>query len=794
MHQIGDGVLGPVFRAYDPEGDRLVAVKAFTIDLTPEQADLFADALRRIVEVGLDHPAIVAPMNAGLEDGVPFMAQEYVTAESLDVAMRHYAPAQPERMLTFVRQLAAAVDAAHVRGVVHGAMHLRDVFVTPDDARATGFGVASALEHVGLRVPVRRPYTAPEMITGRRWGPEADRFAVATIAYELLTGKRATGPGDEVLARLVEVETADVADPAGLQQAFRNALADDPALRPASAVGFVAALGDAVGVDADETTPAMAASDTNAAADSAKIAILLDDLTPDQPSGAEPAGNASLEPLVDRELDQPADDPADTDLEALDRALEGLAPPPDGSGDDVAPPDTGELAVTERETPSTEVAAGDARLDDDVADDESDEETHAAVPTHEREPLLPLEPEEPALAATSDVETLATGPSEMTVADAIAAYEVAPADDEAEDTDEQDSYAPLMAADVREPPDQPEDEDEEQGLTAEGDDQTDEGDPNAVAEPPFVVSDGGVPPPWEELPPPPSRTSVRAMVPVAIAMAIGVLVAYVVSVGLGTTEDDDPAVPTDVAAAAVEPMSATSPMSPASLVSPASPESSTANVDDGAERAWSEQQVDAAPNDADAADRTAVDTAPAEVAAAAPPSTTPTPLLEASVAPPPSVGWILVRTDPPGATVRVDGHERGVAPLSLADMPHGTYRLEVSAPGYTSEEREVAISADTAVAAVSVMLARVPEAAVAETRASPAADGSVYVDSRPPGAAVFVDGERVGVTPLLVPDVTAGSHRVRIEGNGYQPWTTTVTVRATQRARVAASLEPGTRR
>lgn len=751
MHQIGIGVLGPVFRTYDPDRDRLVAVKAFTVDLTPEQASLFVDALKEIIEVGLEHPAIVAPLDAGLEDGTPFMAQEYVTAESLDVAMRHYAPAQPQRLLTFVRQLAAAVDAAHARGVVHGTMHLRDVFVTPDDARTTGFGVASALEHVGLRVPVRPPYTAPEMIAGRRWGPDADRFAVAAIAYEVLTGKRVAGSDEEVLARLVEVETADVADPAGLQQAFRNALADDPALRPASAAGFLGALGDALGVSADDATFAVAMSDRHSLTDTEKNANLLHDNVADETSEEESDEVASLALHTDRELEQTAGS-AEEDRDDLGHSVEKLTLSPDES--DASEPAQAHdvLMVAGSETPDVEVAAGDTDPHDDEADRGFKEETNAATPIRERELLLPLGPEATEEADEDRLQTkeedqrkwvASTDPFEMTVGDAIAAY----------------------AADVADG------EDEEPTLTV-----------------PEVRETGSGPLPGDETPPPPSQTSVRAMLQVAVAMVIGVLVAYVVSVGLGTIEDDYTTAQTGVATNAVEPVVA------------------TLNVDEPVEGALSEQRHDAASDDvsvpADVGSQPLALGGPVEsVVQGAIETPLPTEALSAPLRAPasvePGVGWLLVRTEPPGATVRVDGRERGMTPLSLADIPHGTYRLEVSAPGYASQEREVAISADISVAAVSVMLARTPEAvaaAAAESSVTPATDGSLYVDSRPTGAVVFVDEERVGVTPLLVPDVVAGSHQVRIEGNGYLPWTTHVTVRAAQRARVAASLEPGTRR
>ena len=69
-----------------------------------------------------------------------------MAAESLDVAMRHYAPAAIDTVMPFITQLAGAIDFARAAGVGHGALHPRDIFMTPDEARATGFGVVEALE------------------------------------------------------------------------------------------------------------------------------------------------------------------------------------------------------------------------------------------------------------------------------------------------------------------------------------------------------------------------------------------------------------------------------------------------------------------------------------------------------------------------------------------------------------------------------------------------------------------------------------------------------------------------
>jgi len=66
---------------------------------------------------------------------------------------------------------------------------------------------------------------------------------------------------------------------------------------------------------------------------------------------------------------------------------------------------------------------------------------------------------------------------------------------------------------------------------------------------------------------------------------------------------------------------------------------------------------------------------------------------------------------------------------------------------------------------------------------------ALQIDSRPSGARVWIDGMPVGVTPLMMPAVAAGPHSVRMELDGYQPWSGSVSVSTGERARVAASLE-----
>jgi len=225
-----------VFRTYEPSRDRLVAVKAFRLDLLPEQAEALAEDLRVLVGRPLGHRSIITRIGAGLEGHVVYLAEEYVAAESLDVAVRHYAPASLATVLPYIRQLAGAIDLARGAGVGHGALHPRDIYLTPEEARATGFGVVDALERLGVRAPVRRPYSPPERVAAGPWGTQADVFALGAVTYELLTGRRPAGAVE--VAALVGAAT----DRDRVASVLARALADEPSDRYATALSLADAL------------------------------------------------------------------------------------------------------------------------------------------------------------------------------------------------------------------------------------------------------------------------------------------------------------------------------------------------------------------------------------------------------------------------------------------------------------------------------------------------------------------------------------------------------------------------
>ena len=223
LHQIGSGVLGPVFRAYDSDRDALVAIKTFRLDLVPEDAARLADRLRALSGKDAPHPAIAKIVDAGLEGATPYVALEMLPGETLDVALRQLGAFGPARAVKIVRTLAAAIDAAAQQELDHGALHPRDVFISaePDAIRITGFGIARALAEVGVKPTIRLPFSAPERTAGGEWDRRADVYSLAEIARALL-GEAAA---NEDVKRLLDAATSE-----------------RPPSRPASALALVESL------------------------------------------------------------------------------------------------------------------------------------------------------------------------------------------------------------------------------------------------------------------------------------------------------------------------------------------------------------------------------------------------------------------------------------------------------------------------------------------------------------------------------------------------------------------------
>lgn len=228
-----------MFRAYDAERERLVAVKLFKLDLPPERVHQLVDAFQQVIDVRLTHPAMAVPLATGITNVSAYLAQDYVAAESLDLTVREYGAAPPADALRVATQLAGALDFAAAVDVTHGSLHPRDVLLSSDETRLTGIGVGGALERIGAASPVRRPYAAPERVAGGAWDRRADVFSLAALIYELLWARRIGGPGSQATDGITDLPGGGRA---GLLEVFARALSENPGDRFATALEFTEAL------------------------------------------------------------------------------------------------------------------------------------------------------------------------------------------------------------------------------------------------------------------------------------------------------------------------------------------------------------------------------------------------------------------------------------------------------------------------------------------------------------------------------------------------------------------------
>ncbi|MEE6179421.1 serine/threonine-protein kinase [Mycobacterium sp. 050134] len=176
---IGAGGTGEVYRAVDTRHDRAVALRVVRRELAA--APRFRDRFRREVHIaaGLKEPHILPVYDFGEVDGMPFVAMHPVDGGSLADLLRARGPLEAKWAAALTGQVAAALDAAHAAGLVHGDVRPQNVLLATDEfAYLADFGTGDG----------PGAYTAPERYSGGRVDPAADVYSLAGVFYECLTG------------------------------------------------------------------------------------------------------------------------------------------------------------------------------------------------------------------------------------------------------------------------------------------------------------------------------------------------------------------------------------------------------------------------------------------------------------------------------------------------------------------------------------------------------------------------------------------------------------------------------
>ncbi len=245
---VGRGGMGLVFRAYDTELNRTVAVKILALHLIAigSARERFIREARAVAS--LSHPHIVPIYDVVTDGAVPALVMQFIAGETLQQRISRRGPMQVDDVLQIGIQLADALAMAHGRGLVHRDIKPGNVLLEADGSRAllSDFGLVRALDdatltHSGLLAGTP-DFMSPEQANGHSVDARSDLFSLGSVLYTMLTGHppfRAPEPM-AVLNRICHQphRAASVADPRiplEVSQLVDRLLTKDPNRRIASA-------------------------------------------------------------------------------------------------------------------------------------------------------------------------------------------------------------------------------------------------------------------------------------------------------------------------------------------------------------------------------------------------------------------------------------------------------------------------------------------------------------------------------------------------------------------------------
>src|SRR5215216_7217005 len=191
--QVGSGGMSSVYRAFDPTLERHVAIKLMHRDISndADQLERFRRESRAVAQ--LNHPHVVTVIDAGEDDGAPFIVFEYVEGETLKDRIRRMGRLPIPEAVAYAIEIARALQAAHDRRIVHRDVKPQNVLIDDEGtAKVTDFGIARSLTEEGLtadgRVLGTTDYVSPEQALGQDVDPQSDLYSLGVVLYEMLTG------------------------------------------------------------------------------------------------------------------------------------------------------------------------------------------------------------------------------------------------------------------------------------------------------------------------------------------------------------------------------------------------------------------------------------------------------------------------------------------------------------------------------------------------------------------------------------------------------------------------------
>ena len=247
--------MGEVYRAEDADLARVVAVKLLSGRFADNDAIRGRFTREALAVARLSHaPSTVTIFDVGEHGGRPYIVMEYLPGGSLADRLEREGAQPVGRSLDWLAQAAAALDAAHAHGIVHRDVKPANLLLDGDERiKVADFGVASAADlgsftEAGTVVGTAG-YLAPEQARGERATPASDLYALAVVAFELLTGRRPfereSSTAEAIAHVSAPIPPASASNPVlppELDDVLARGLAKEPQHRFSSAAELVAAL------------------------------------------------------------------------------------------------------------------------------------------------------------------------------------------------------------------------------------------------------------------------------------------------------------------------------------------------------------------------------------------------------------------------------------------------------------------------------------------------------------------------------------------------------------------------
>jgi len=265
--------MASVWAAEDQLLGRLVAVKLLSraYDADERARKRFLREARAAAKLS-DCRHVVTVYDIGEHDDRAFMVMEHFAGGTLADRLRAGTPIPRPLAIRWLHETAIALDCAHEHDVVHRDVKPANLLLDGRGRLAVGdFGIATVASEASVtltgQVLGTAAYISPEQARGNPATAASDRYALAVVAYELLTGQRpftAQHPAAQARAHVEATVPAASARstgvPAAVDQVLGAGLAKDPSERPATAAELVDRLEDALGADAEPVAPPTAAT------------------------------------------------------------------------------------------------------------------------------------------------------------------------------------------------------------------------------------------------------------------------------------------------------------------------------------------------------------------------------------------------------------------------------------------------------------------------------------------------------------------------------------------------------